>query len=103
MCSSDLKTGVHLVEALKQLAEGDFVHANPGVFDAKQQARLRLLIRAVGETQADRALVGELDGVVKQVEQNLTQPGAIGFDPGFMGRQRLEHKGQFFFAWPRAA
>jgi hypothetical protein len=63
---------VRLLEALEQARLAGLGNARAGVDDAEQQALGRAL-----RTQGDVAVLGELQGVVGQVQQHLLDPQCI--------------------------
>jgi hypothetical protein len=71
--------GVGLKETAEQLLHGLRVHAHPGIGHRDDQ-RLRVVLRAPN-AHRDLALVGELDGVAEQVEQNLPHPRLVAVHP----------------------
>ena len=58
------------------------VHADARVFHQKGQARVAVGARAGNDGQCHTAMLGELECVTDQVEQNLLQAGGVGQHPG---------------------
>ena len=72
------KRGVCLIEGLEEVRDLLRTHADAGVRDRELQARMRsgrYLLRC--HLHQDRALVGELDGIVDQIDEDLAQPQGI--------------------------
>ena len=88
---------VALREALEQPVQRGLVHADAGVGDDELEHLAAVVVDGAVQVEHDHAAVGELDGVVHQVEQDLLDAGAVGAhllgDAGVgidVQRQRLE-------------
>ena len=69
---------VHLRERLKQLADLFRGNANARVRNCEPHPPGTVCPRQVGNCHADRAALGELDGVSNQIGEGLTQTDAVG-------------------------
>ena len=74
------KPGVHLEKPLEQLAQRLLVHPDPAVLYIQLQPWLVRIVN-LADDQRNPALLGEFEGVVQKVEQDLPQARAIGLDP----------------------
>jgi hypothetical protein len=72
---------VGLAEGLEQTSDGLGIETDPGVPDGKAQGA-GFGVRGRRDLDRDLALLGELDGIADQIEQDLPEPDRIAQDDG---------------------
>ena len=88
------RRAVGLRERLEQACARGLVHADSAVADGDADQHGATRLRVAGGADADEPVIGELDGVTDQIEQDLAHPHRVPGHPVRPARRAIDEQRQ---------